>query len=234
MKKFILMMFLITVQAYFLPAYAENGYVLSASGELEKLKQERQAIESNSKKEEATCYKKFAVNNCLQDVKATTQKSLNVIKRHELEIKDSQRNAKIESTDKKQTDNKKDVTPPYVGDIPNVKSNSEKTREIKSSKTDEEILVDKTASDRLRLEQAKIRLDDSNRKLAASQRKTQIRESKNNQSVANVAKYNQKIALSAAKKAALEKENSERKKPRSPSLPIPNIVSAPTLPSKAQ
>jgi len=233
MKKFILTMFLITVHAYLLPAYAEDVSVSSSSAELEKLKQERQAIESNSKNEEAACYKKFAVNNCLQDVKTTTQKSLNVIKRRELEIKDSQRNAKIQSTDKKQTDNKKGVTP-YIGETANVKSNTEKTREIKSIKTDEETLADKTASDRLRLEQAKIRLDDSNRKLVASQRKTQIRQSKNSQSVANVAKYNQKIALSAAKKVALEKENSERKKPKSSSLPIPNFVSEPTLPSKTQ
>jgi hypothetical protein len=94
--------------------------------------------------------------------------------------------------------------------------------------------VDKTVSDKSREKQAKRRLDDSNRKLADSQKKNRIRENKTSLSPQNVAKYNQKIALSAAKKDAFEKESLERKKPKSASLPMPNIISGPTLPVRTQ
>ena len=68
----------------------------------------------------------------------------------------------------------------------------------------------------------KKRLEESNQKLAASQKKAQTRASKNSQSAANAAKYNQKLAQAEAHKAALEKKNLERKKAKSAPLPIPN------------
>lgn len=234
MKKIFIAILLIGVQACFLAASAKNNDVLDASEELEKLKQQKHAIDLNSKTQVAACYQKFAVSNCLQEVKATTQTSLNSIKRRELEIKDSQRNAKIQTDEIKQIGSKNDVVP-KAGEAANLKSTTAKTRQIKSIKTDGEILADKTISDKLRAEQAKRRLDDSNRKQAQLQRKNQIRENKNNQSADNVAKYNQKMALAAAKKAAVEEESLLREQPKSASLPIPKTISSiPTPTAKTQ
>ena len=154
MKKIFIAILLIGVQACFLAASAKNNDVLDASEELEKLKQQKHAIDLNSKTQVAACYQKFAVSNCLQEVKATTQTSLNSIKRRELEIKDSQRNAKIQTDEIKQIGSKNDVVP-KAGEAANLKSTTAKTRQIKSIKTDGEILADKTISDKLRAEQEK-------------------------------------------------------------------------------
>jgi colicin import membrane protein len=223
MRKITISIFFIVVQVCFSLVFAKDNDVLSASQELEKLKQEKHALESDSKKREAACYKKFEVNNCLQEIKKTTQISLNAIKRRELEIKDVQRNEKIQANDKKRIDKENSVAP---NDRKTTNTESEnKTGPIRSIKTDDEIAVDKVATDKLRAEEAKRRLDDTNRKLVQSQRKNQSRENKNKQAADNIAKYNQKLALAAAKEAALKKENSERKKPKSASLPIPTALS---------
>ncbi|MEY4425957.1 MAG: hypothetical protein RL535_255 [Pseudomonadota bacterium] len=223
MKKITIAIFFIVAQACSCLVSAKDNDVLSASQELEKLKQKKHALESDSKMREAACYKKFEVNNCLQEIKKTTQISLNAIKLRELEIKDVQRNEKIQADDKKRIDKENSVA---SNDRKTANTESvTKTGKIRSIKTDDEIAVDKVASDKLRAEQAKRRLDDTNHKLIQSQRKNQSRENKNNQAADNIAKYNQKLALAAAKEATLKKENSERKKPKSAPLPIPGAVS---------
>jgi colicin import membrane protein len=232
MKKTIFAILLITLQAFLALAFAKNIGVSDTFEELDKLKREKYAVESESKNQEAACYQKFAVSNCLQEIKKTTQISLKSIKRRELEIKDSQRDAKIQFDEKKQSDSKNDLTI-KAGEAANLKCPA-KSGHTNFIETVGELPVDKTVSGKSRAKQAKRRLDDSNRKLADSLKKNRIRENKTSLSPQNVAKYNQKIALAAAKKDALEKESLERKKPKSASLPMPNIISGPTLPVRTQ
>ena len=61
---------------------------------LNRIKQEKLEIDANLKRQEAVCYKKFAVSNCLKDAKTEAQAALNQIKRREIEIKELQRNTK--------------------------------------------------------------------------------------------------------------------------------------------
>ncbi len=229
MKNIFLTIFFIAVQAHVTLATAQNSDLENASVELAKIKQERLDIEVNLKKQEALCYKKFAVSSCLKDAKTEAQTALNKLKRRDLEIKELQRNAKAESDlikKEKTLENNRPNNGPEaaasesIGNTKTVKT----PKSNRSVKTDAEILSEKNAKDRSRAEAAKNRLDDSKQKLVASQKKAQIRATRNSQSSANLEKYKQKLLQAEARKAALEKANLERKKDKSAPLPIPALI----------
>jgi colicin import membrane protein len=225
MKNIFLAIFFIAVQVHITLATAQNIELLNSADELAQIKQEKFAIDANLKKQEALCYKKFAVSSCLKDAKTEAQTALNKIKRRELEIKDLQRSAKAESdlNKKEQTQERKmpnNGAEASVGDSMGKSKVDKTTKPSRSIKTEAEILSEKNAQDRSRADAAKKRLDDSNQKLAVSQKKAQIRATKNSQSSANLEKYNQKLLQAEAHKAALEKANLERKKEKSAPLPI--------------
>lgn len=232
MKNIFLAIFFIAIQAHVTLAKAQNSDLENASVEFAKIKQERLAIDVNLKKQEALCYKKFAVSSCLKDAKTEAQTALNKLKRRDLEIKELQRNAKAESdlikkerTLKKNRSNNgsESAVSESIGDTKTGKTD----KSNRSVKTDAEILSEKNAKNRSRAEAAKKRVDDSNQKLVASQKKAQIRATRNSQSSANLEKYKQKLRQAEAHKAALEKTNLERKKEKSAPLPIPIPASIP-------
>jgi colicin import membrane protein len=225
---------LIAVQACIVPARAQTDEInrkilteLSVSEEFAKLKQERAVIDANLKKQEAVCYKKFAVNNCLKDAKTEAQAALNAVKRRENEINDQQRNAKIESDQSK----KEKISSKKVGNNTDDKTSEvkDKTRTVKPVKpakaiqSDADILAKKNAAEKSRADAAQKRLAETNLKQAASQKKAQTRANKNSQSAVNAAKYNQKLIQAEEHKQALEKARLE-KKPKSAPLPMPTIT----------
>ena len=229
MKNIFLAIFFIAIQAYIMPVTAKNSDLLNASEELAIIKQEKLDIDVNLKKQEALCYKKFAVSSCLKDVKTEAQTALNKIKRRELEIKELQRSAKAESdlNKKEKPVEKNTANSGAEAAVDEPTGKAKVVKRVKPSRTiqtDAEILSEKSAKDRSRAEAAKKRLDGSNEKLAASQKKTQTRVNKNSQSSANLDKYNQKMLQAEAHKAALEKANLERKKEKSAHLPIPASI----------
>jgi colicin import membrane protein len=214
----------------------------AANAELAKIKQEKLAIEARSKEQEAACYKKFAVSSCLKDVKTEQLAALNNIKRRELDIKDQMRAKKAESDQNKKTkstqgqaatqaakqasnDNgdgkggeQKTVSSEKVG------KNPRSLKAEKSPKSEAEILAEKDANAKSRESAAQQRLADSNKKVAASQKKAQIRANKNSQAGVNAAKYKQKLLLAEEHKNEAEKtrlEKSSKSKPKSAPLPLP-------------
>lgn len=229
MKNILFAIFFIAAQAYVTSVAAENRDLKNASDELVQIKQEKLAIDSNLKKQEALCYKKFAVSRCLIDAKTEAQTALNKIKRRELEIKELQRSAKAESDIRKKEKTLVEKMPRNGAeaseDVPKDKSKLDSAvQPSRAIKTDAEIQSDKNSKDISRAEAAKKRVDESNEKLAASQKKSQIRATKNSQSSANLDKYNQKQLQAEAHKASLEKAKLERKKEKSAPLPIPAAV----------
>lgn len=242
MKSIIFTIILIAIQAYITTAIAQNeglnavsNIELAASQEFAKIKQEKAVIDANLKKQEAACYKKFAVNNCLKDAKTEAQTALNAVKRREIAINDLQRNAKAESDQRK-----KEKTA-----VQNAEKNSsgDKTSEVKDQtktlktlktakpakvvKSDADILVEKNSADKSRADAAQRRLVDSNQKQAASQKKAQIKAIKSNQAGANAAKYKQKLLQAEEHKAEVEKSRlnkSSQSKPTSAPLPVPTAV----------
>ena len=144
---------------------------------------------------------------------------MNKVKRREIEIKDFQRKNKAESSLNKSASGKN--TEKNSDEVANseAKNKTEKIaksgRAAKSTRaiqTDAEILAEKSVNDKSRADAARKRLEESNQKLAASQKKAQSRANKNGQSSANTAAYNQKLIKAEAHKADLEKKNLERKK----------------------
>lgn len=214
---------------------AANSNEKNAIDELAKLKQEKLAIDANLKKYEAACYKKFAVSNCLKDGKIEAQTALNKVKRREFEIRELQRNYKAESDLSKKEKaanenaaNTKDLG--ATGEPKNITKTEKVAKPATSIKTDAEILAEKNANDKSRADAAKKRLEESNQKQAASQKKAQMRANTNSRSSANTAAYNQKLAQAEAHKAALEKKNLERKKTISAPLPLPDSIPAAKAP----
>jgi hypothetical protein len=229
MKNILVTIFFIAVQAYMTSATAQNGDLKNASDELLQIKQEKLDIDLNLKKQEAVCYKKFAVSRCLKEAKTEAQSALNKTKRRELEIKELQRSAKAESDINKKEKTLVEKMPKNGVEAlegePKGKSKIDSAiQPSRSIKTDAEIQSDKNANDRSRAEAAKKRVDASNEKLATSQKKSQIRATKNSQSATNLDKYNQKQLQAEAHKASLEKAKLERKKEKSAPLPIPTAI----------
>lgn len=229
MKNILFTIFFIAAQAYITSANAQNGDLKNASDELLKIKQEKLDIDSNLKKQEAVCYKKFAVSRCLIDAKTEAQTALNKIKRRELEIKELQRSAKAESDIRKKEKTLVEKMPRNGAEAsegePRGKSKLDSAiQPSRAIKTDAEIQADKNSKDLSRAEAAKKRVDVSNEKLVASQKKSQIRATKNSQSSANLDKYNQKQLQAEAHKTSLEKAKLERKKEKSAPLPIPTAI----------
>lgn len=241
MRSILFAIIFIAIQAYFTTAIAQNNVVIltraaevNAADELAKLKQEKLAIDVNFKNQEAVCYKKFAVSDCLKEAKKEAQTALNKVKRREIELKDLGRNNKAESDlNKKENAAGENVARNTAKNSDEVTNSEpkEKTAKVvnaakptRAIKTDAEILAEKNANDKLRADAAKKRLEESNQKLAASQKKAQSRANKNNQSAANTAAYNQKMVQAESHKAALEKKNLERKKAKSAPLPVPDSI----------
>jgi colicin import membrane protein len=230
----------IALQAYITVAMAQNGNEKSfvnseanVSGELTKIKQEKLAIDANLKKQEAACYKKFAVNDCLKDAKLESQAALNAVKRRELALNDQQRQLKIESIQrKKEISSIKSADGEKVdGNTSEVSGKTKTLKTVTSAKTiksDAEILTEKNTAEKSRTAAAQKRLIDSNQKQAESQKKANARVSQQSQSAVNTARYNEKIKQAHAHKAELEKTNSEKKKVKAAALPLPTFSTFPT------
>jgi colicin import membrane protein len=245
MKSIVITIILIAVQAGFTKAIAQNlaqntvknenvntakNTVLLASQEIANIKKEKSDIDANLKKQQAVCYKKFAVNNCLKDAKIEAQTALNAVKRREIAINDQQRNAKIESDQNK----KEKAAENFFENRSGADKTSEvkdKTKTIKTTKpgkvikTDAEILAEKNAADKSRADAAQKRLVELNQKQAAAQKKAKSRASKNSQSSANAVKFNQKLTQAEEHKQALEKANLNKNKTKAAPLPIPATTS---------
>jgi colicin import membrane protein len=228
---------LIATQAFITPAMAQNRIKneglnteknagLSAPQNLASTKQEKAVIDANLKTQQAACYKKFAVNNCLKDAKIEAQTALNAVKRREAEINAQQRNAKIdldltkkEKIAAKNAEN--NISSDKASEIKDKTKDIKTTKSGKAVKTDAEILLEKKSADKSRVDIAQKRLVELNQKQVVSQKKVQSRVSKNSQSSANAAKYSHKLARAEEYKQALEKTTSAKNKPKSTPLPIP-------------
>lgn len=243
MKSILFTIILIAVQACITPAMAKNvvknkdvntvkNVELSAAQDLASIKQEKTVIDANLKQQQAACYKKFAVNNCLKDAKAEAQTALKEVKRHEAEINEKQRNVKIESDQsKKEKTAVKNTETNSGGDKTSEVNDKTKTlktaKSAKATKSDADILVEKNVADKSRADAAQKRLVESNQKQAVSQKKAQIKAIKNSHAGANTAKYKQKLLQTEEHKVEVEKSRLAKlsqSKPTSAQLPVPKAA----------
>ena len=212
------------LQAINTPAAAQNDAQNADSKlalELAELKQEKLSVESKFKTLEAACYKKFAVSNCLQEVKTEKLRALGDIKRRELAIKDAKRQFKADEINKK---SKKLVE---KEDIPASVSNASKSaKSEKPSRSDNNraapVPKDQGKLSEQRALAAQQRVLESNKKQAASQQKAKLRAKKLSEAEEQAARFNKKLLEAEAHKNAVEKAKAEKSKPKSAPLPIPS------------
>jgi colicin import membrane protein len=202
---------------------------------LAEIKQARLAIESSFKTREATCYKNFAVSNCLQDLKSEKLLALSAIKRQELEINDQKRQIKSDAIEKKVFEKAKKIAEKEQAKALNEAANSdvEKTKKTKktnlsdkseASSLNDPLNIDLSKLAEKRASAANQRVLEANAKQAVSQQKAQSRALKFSQSGEQEAKFDQKQLDAQARKDKLDKAAAEKTKPRSASLPIPSTV----------
>ena len=223
MKGVLFATILIALQAINTPAMAKNdasNVDSKLSLELAELKQERLSIESKFKTLEAACYKKFAVSNCLQEVKTEKLSALGDIKRRELAINDAKRQLKADEINKKSKKLvEKEDMPASVSDA------SKSAKSYKPSRTDNNraapVPKDQSKLSEQRALAAQQRVLDSNKKQVASQQKAKLRANKLSEAEEQTAKFNKKLLEAEAHKNAVEKAKAEKTKPKSAPLPIP-------------
>lgn len=218
--------FIIASQAINTLAVAQNETLNIDSKltlELAEVKQERLSIETKFKNLETACYKKFAVSDCLQDLKSERLLALGDIRRRELAINDQKRQLKADAVYKK---SKKLVE---KEEIPVSASNNPKSTKSEKSNRSENIraLPVPTPKDQTELTDqrhlaAQQRASDLSKKQAASQQKALSRAKKLSQAEEQTAKFNKKILEAEARKRAVEKRDAEKTKSKSAPLPIPS------------
>ncbi len=215
------------LQAINTPAMAQNdasNVDSRLTSELAELKQEKLSIESKFKTLEAACYKKFAVSNCLQDVKTEKLRALGDIKRRELAINDAKRQLKADEINKKSKKLLEKVDVP--ASVSDAAKSAKSANSEKPSRTDnkraEPVPKDQSKLSEQRALAAQQRVLESNKKQAASQEKAKLRAKKLTEAEEQTAKFNKKILEAEAHKNAVEKSKAEKTKPKSAPLPIPS------------
>lgn len=229
--------FLIAIQAYNATATAQitsentsNPLGSNVTTELAKIKQEKLAIEAKSKLQEGACYKKFAVSSCLKDVKTEKLAALNDTKRRELELNNLLRSQKEKAfQEKKDSKAKSDVTNKSRESSASLKSESAENldKQPKTAKITKEpkTRIEKMPRDeQQRLNAANKRVTEANQKLAANQKKAQLRANKQSQSSAQTASYTKKLQQAEAHKNELVQKQAGKTKPKSASLPTPSAA----------
>lgn len=225
---FKLAIFIIAIQAINTPSIAQiakkNGVNLTEenlSSDLNKIKQEKLAIEAKSKEQEAACYKKFGVSSCLKDIKTEKLAALNEIKQQELEINNQLRSLKEKAVQEKQEKRESSKASSKSKASPETlkSENSEKSSREPKARTEK-----LPTFDTQRLDAASKRVADANQKQAANQKKTQLRAKKQSQSNAETANHTKKMHLAEEHKNAVIQKQAAKKKPKSASLPIPSAA----------
>ncbi len=227
MRRVYFAIFFAALQAINTPAMAQNDASNADSKlalELTELKQEKLSVESKFKTLEAACYKKFAVSNCLQEVKSQKLLALGDIKRRELVINDAKRQLKADENNKKSKKLVEKV------DVP--ASVSDASKSAKSAKSDKPRRSDNNRAAPVPKDQSKLseqrtlaaqqRVLESNKKQAASQQKAKLRAKKLTEAEEQAAKFNKKLLEAEAHKNAVEKAKAEKTKPKSAPLSIPS------------
>lgn len=220
--------FIIALQAINTPAAAQITFENAAnstesdfSSNLNKIKQDKLAIEAKSKEQEAACYKKFGVSSCLKEVKTEKLAALNDVKKRELEINDQQRSQKAKALQEKQKKRESSKASSKTKESPEALKLANPEKSNREPKARAEKLP---ADDKQRVDAANKRAADANQKMAANQKKAQLRANKQSQSSAQTASYTKKVQQAEEHKNAITQKQAAKKKTKSAPLPIPSAA----------
>ncbi|HEY8047884.1 MAG TPA: hypothetical protein VIE63_01830 [Ramlibacter sp.] len=103
----------------------------SVTAERARLKAERQKVEAQFAAEEKTCYRKFAVNDCLATARAKRRTAVDDLRRQEIALNDAERKRK--AAERRQEIDQKEATQRQRGEGAQAKPPPDGSRELRSS-----------------------------------------------------------------------------------------------------
>lgn len=176
---------------------------------------ERAKLEAGFSQEEALCYSRFAVNNCLDNVNTRRRQAMDELRRQEVLLNDQERKSRGEAQIRKIQE----------------KSSPEKRQEAAQRRA-------RAAEDyQLRLEHGKKRQQDNPaisssqaatrdahaRKLMAHQEKALARAKKQSTAAEEAKKFNDRQKEAQARKARRQAEQRKQSNPAAKPLPVPEL-----------
>ena len=214
MKQFFIALFLATLSLFF-GAQPVVGTVVPAGIDLERarISTERASLEARFLVEDAACYKKFAVNHCLNRVNTRRREAMADLRRQEILLNDEERRIRGEAQirkleEKSSPEKQQDAAASRAKAVDDYQSRAGR----KKQKSDDQATArsgEKTAS------QA------SSERLRNNQRKAQARTDKQAEA-ANAAKiFNARQQEAQEKRAQHERDRLNKAKPSAQSLPLP-------------
>ena len=187
-----------------------------ALGDVERLRigKERTSIEASFASEDAACYKRFLVNDCLNDVKVRRADALTDLRRQEILLNDQDRKAKgaeqVQKTESKDSPEKQQQAADKRAEARRVFDDRMAREQVKS-----QTRAASGASEKSKLEEAKSRAKSSQDRQAS-------RSAKQAASAEAVNKYKQRLEKSQEREARLAREKASQTKAPANPLPVPN------------
>ncbi len=176
---------------------------------------ERAGLEAGFLAQDAVCYKKFAVNNCLADVNARRRESMASLRRREIELNDEER--KIKGAEQLNRTEEK--------------SSPEKQQDAveRSAKASEEYKLRLERETNKKQERSTVESNEKTareanaEKLLRHQKKTDERNRKQAAAVAEATKYAERQNEAVKRRAEHEADLKKQTKPPAKPLPMPEL-----------
>ena len=186
----------------------------AADRERERITAERIELEARFDAEEAACYKKFAVNSCLNAIKPRRREAMAQLRLQEVALNDQKRKQKAaEQIQKTEEKSSPEVLQQAAERRTKALQDTQARGERSQKKADERLDLQKNEA---------LNAAGAADKAKGSQERAQARADKRAAVAEEREKYNEKQQEVAEKKAANEKKRREQTKPPAPSLPTPN------------
>ncbi len=199
------------------PSLLLSGGIVFAqtSNDAERLRitKERAALEAGYNREDAACYQKFLVNNCLDEVKVRRREAMADLRRQEISIDDQERKAK----GAEQVQKTEDKASPE-------KQQAEADRRTEAMRDfDARMARDRQKNaDRLKLESnEKPSLDAAAAKAKGAQDKQAGRTAKQAAAAEELKKYNERLEKAKERQARIAKDKASQANPPASPLPAP-------------
>jgi hypothetical protein len=190
-----------------------NGTTINIDAQRTAIATERNRIEAGFLSEDAVCYKKFAVNSCLESVNDRRSAAMADLKQQEIGLNDAERKSKAQQ----QTRKRQEKSSPEILQ----QKSDQRTQAMEDFRgrleRDQENLQRRNAA----VSNEAAARDANTARLENHRRKNQIRLEKQINSTEEAKKFNERQIQAHQRQAQHEADQKNRAKPASKSLPLP-------------
>ena len=174
---------------------------------------ERSKLEADFLKQEATCYKKFAVNSCLGKLNNSRRKAIAELRRQEVQLNDEERNAKG-SAQLRRIEEKSSVEKQQEAADRRAKAAEDYQTRLEQEKTkQQQRSTAQSHEEEMRKERAE--------KIQAHQNKEQARLQRRTKDAEEAEKFSDRQKQASERRVQHEAEQLKRGTPSAKSLPLP-------------